>query len=220
MVGVDREPVEGFAHVNVDDRGGARAAAAHLVDLGHRRIGILTLRKDASPGIVDKPLEAPSVYSAQQRLLGWHDALAAAGVTPTVVAAPFEDSAAHDAAVLLLQANERPTAVLCYADLFARAVVRAAKQLGLRVPADVSVVGFDDSPLALDVDPQLTTVRQDIAAKGVAAVAALTAQLQARRDGTPAATEHVVLPTELVVRASTAAPPPRIAGRPVAERPA
>jgi DNA-binding LacI/PurR family transcriptional regulator len=207
MVGIDREPVEGFAHVNVDDRGGARAAAEHLVDLGHRQVGIMALRKDASPGILDDPLDARLVYSAQQRLLGWHDALSAAGITPTVVGAPFEEGAAHDAATMLLRAAERPTAILCYADLFARATVRAARQLGLGVPDDVSVVGFDDSPLALDVDPPITTVRQDIAVKGTTAVAALTAQLAARRGGTPApAPEHVVLPTELVVRASTAPP--------------
>ncbi len=86
-------------------------------------------------------------------------------------------------------------------------VVRIAQELGLRVPEDLSVIGFDDSPLASRMHPALTTVRQDIRAKGQAAAAALTAAIEAARTGTkPPRAKRVLLPTELVVRDSTAPP--------------
>jgi DNA-binding LacI/PurR family transcriptional regulator len=97
--------------------------------------------------------------------------------------------------------------VLCFSDAVASGVLRAARDAHLAVPEDVSVVGFDDSPLARQVDPELTTIRQDVAAKGRAAAAALNAQL--KRKDEPAADgpdARVSLPTELVVRASTAPP--------------
>jgi len=108
---------------------------------------------------------------------------------------------------LLLEAADAPTAVSCFSDVFAGRVIHVAKQLGLRVPEDLSVVGFDDSPVATQLKPTLTTVRQDIPAKARAAVAALTEVLRARQDGTPEPTEHVTLPVELVIRQSTGPAP-------------
>jgi DNA-binding LacI/PurR family transcriptional regulator len=94
--------------------------------------------------------------------------------------------------------------------VLALGVLRAAEELGLRVPDDVSVVGYDDSPLARRVRPALTSVRQDVAAKGHAAVAALLAALESARTGRALGTpDRVLLPTELVVRDSTAAAPSR-----------
>jgi DNA-binding LacI/PurR family transcriptional regulator len=75
------------------------------------------------------------------------------------------------------------------------------------VPRDLSVVGFDDSPLARRLRPQLTTVHQDVREKGRLAAAALRGAMEHNRAGTPGRAEHVVLPTELVVRDSTAKPP-------------
>jgi DNA-binding LacI/PurR family transcriptional regulator len=83
----------------------------------------------------------------------------------------------------------------------------AAEKLGLDVPGDLAVVGFDDSPLARRLRPQLTTVRQDVAEKGRLSAAELTRVLEAKRAGTKTRAKHTVLPTELVVRYSTAAPP-------------
>jgi DNA-binding LacI/PurR family transcriptional regulator len=79
--------------------------------------------------------------------------------------------------------------------------------LGIDVPRDLSVVGFDDSPLARRLRPQLTTVHQDVREKGRLAAAALRGAMEHNRAGTPGRAEHVVLPTELVVRDSTAKPP-------------
>ena len=128
MVVVDHNVRAGIAAVNVDDRGGARLAAQHLVDLGHRRIGIVTLETD--------PDELN--YPARERMLGWHDALDPAGVEPAVVATPSAPrGAAYDAALSLLARPDRPTAVVCFSDAFALATVRAAESLGLRVPEDL-----------------------------------------------------------------------------------
>jgi DNA-binding LacI/PurR family transcriptional regulator len=110
-------------------------------------------------------------------------------------------------AQLLLRQEPRPTAVLCFSDAIAQAVVHAAEDAGLRVPEDVSVVGFDDSPAAARLRPALTTVRQDFAAKGKAAASALTAALTAQGEGTRPRARHRVLPVELVVRASSGPPP-------------
>lgn len=158
--------------------------------------------------MVADPLSEPNGYATGQRLLGWLEVLDAAGASTVVVREPLPDAGAVDAgARLLLEREDRPTAVLCFSDVLAVSVIRAARDLGLRVPEDVSVVGFDDSQLTARHDPPLTTVRQDIVAKGRAAAAALIASLQARKDGTAAPTEHVVLPVELIVRGSTAPAP-------------
>jgi DNA-binding LacI/PurR family transcriptional regulator len=208
LVFVDQAPVDDRPSVNVDDRMGARAAAQHLLDLGHRRIGILTAELSEPPGLVEAD-QASDNYVSRQRMLGWTDALRPAGIEPVVVRQPLSpEDAAYQGGRLLLETAGRPTAVLCFSDVVAHWVVRAADDLGLRVPDDVSVVGFDDSPLARRLRPALTTVRQPITEKGRAAAAALTAAIEASKSGRPVEAEHVVLPTELVVRESTG-PAPR-----------
>lgn len=204
VVAVDRTVQPGVPFVNIDDRGGARLAAQHLIDLGHRRIGIINLQEKAYAGRPVTDLDTMSVdFPAQQRLLGWQDALAAAGIEPAVTVCQHGwSSSAEDAARVLLTAAEPPTALLCYSDAFAINAVRAAEALGLRVPEDLSIVGFDDSPLAAAARPPLTTVHQDVAGKGRTAVAMLLDLIA----GTPPAATDVVLPTTLVVRESTAAP--------------
>jgi DNA-binding LacI/PurR family transcriptional regulator len=208
LVGVDQTPVKGTAHVNVDDREGARAAAQHLLDLGHRRIDILTLGYGDRSAFVDDPLATRNNFAARQRMLGWLDALTPAGVTPRVVLSPFRPAeAADEGARLLLEGPDRPTAVLCFSDVYAASVIQEAHARGLRVPDDLSVVGYDDNPLATRLDPPLTTVRQDIEAKGRLAVATLTAVLKARQNGTAEPVDHVSLPVELVVRGSSGPAP-------------
>ena len=210
LVFVDQTPAAGIASVNVEDRSGARAAAQHLVDLGHRRVGILTAGADGPYGLVADPFASRAAYAPRQRMLGWHDALDRAGIRPNVVRQPPYSDRVGESARLLLDTAEPPTAVLCFSDAIAYAVVRTAEDLGLHVPADVSVVGFDDNPLAGRMRPALTTVRQDVAAKGRAAAAALTAAIERDRTGAPGRARHVRLPTELVLRDSTASPPARV----------
>jgi DNA-binding LacI/PurR family transcriptional regulator len=160
-------------------------------------------------GEVDDPFDLPLGHTPRERLLGWTDALAPAGVVPTVVTTPvYEHEAFVRAGRLLLDRDDRPTGVLCFSDAVAAAVVQAAGDLGLQVPRDLSVVGFDDTPLARRVRPALTTVHQDSAEKGRVATAALTAEIARHAEGgTGGPARHVVLPAELVVRDSTAAVP-------------
>ena len=209
LVFVDQDPVPGITSVNVDDRAGARLAARHVVDLGHRRVGIVTLAVDGQTGIVADPTDAIDGHPQKQRMLGWLEALHAAGIEPTVVqtGTNHEDDATA-AARLLLAVDRPPTAVLCFSDVLARGVIGAADERGLAVPVDLSVVGFDDSPAARRTRPALTTVRQDVAAKGRLAAASLTRAIEHARTGAKPRVRHLNLPTELVVRDTTAGPPP------------
>jgi DNA-binding LacI/PurR family transcriptional regulator len=197
----------GFAtgpRVNVDDRGGARLAAQHLVGLGHRRFGIaLPYRDGADTADGAEMLSDPARETVRQRwrcfirherLVGWREPIEAAGIdwaSVPVGSAPGgnEDTGYHAAAQLLDRAD-RPTAIICLSDLMAFGVMRAATERGIRVPQDLSVVGFDDIPEATSA--ALTTIYQPHAAKGEEAVRLLT------EEG-----DDVVLPTDLVVRASS-----------------
>lgn len=207
LVMVDQDVSPDFPSVNVDDRGGARAAAQHLVDLGHRRVAILT----SVHGEVSRFVEDPRTtcagwkHAARERMLGHLDALDEAGVRPLVHVQPHNsDDDALAAAREILSLPDRPTGMLCFSDVLAHGVVRAAEELGLSVPGDVSVVGFDDSPLAQRLRPALTTVRQDVEGKGRAAAAQITEAMSAARAGKPVEPRHILLPTHLVVRDSTA----------------
>jgi DNA-binding LacI/PurR family transcriptional regulator len=212
VVFADQEPApadQGISCVNVDDRGGARAAAQHLVDLGHRRVAIMVTALGGAVGIVEDPARPHprSRFVSRERLLGYLEALGPAGITPVVHAQVHsDDEEAYGAALGLLRGDDRPTGVLCYSDVIAHGVVRAAEQQGLRVPGDLSVVGFDDSPLARRLRPRLTTVHQDVHEKGRLAAAALRDAMAHHRAGTRQQAEQVVLPTTLVVRDSTAEP--------------
>ena len=112
----------------------------------------------------------------------------------------------------LLAGPDRPTAVLAFSDALAADVLRAADDLRLRVPADLSVIGFDDSPLASRLTPALTTVRQDVVAKGTAAAAELVAAVRARRAVARRRSGTTLLATELVLRETTAPPADAVHG--------
>ncbi len=207
LVFVDQHPAAGIASVNVDDRAGARAAAAHLVDLGHRAIGIATSGVLGPHGVLREGDFTTEAFAPSQRMLGWHDALDAAGIVPTVLRMRHAtDDEAYLSLATLLEADPAITAVLCFSDVIARGVMLAARDRGLEVPRDLSVVGFDDSPLATRLRPALTTVRQDVEEKGRVTAAALTRAVDDARNGVTVRARHVVLPTELVVRGSTAPP--------------
>ena len=209
IVFVDQQPVDGITSVNIDDRAGARAAAQHLVDLGHRRIGLVMSGLRGPVGLIDDPavLTAVDGYPSAQRTLGWFDVLDQAGIQLTIVRTrDAEANEVRNQARLLLDRDDRPTGVLCFSDAVAVGVLQTALELDLSVPRDLSVVGFDDSSLAGRVRPALTTVRQNVAEKGRTAAAALTVAIEQSRSDVVAETRHVMLPTELIVRDSTAPP--------------
>ena len=119
----------------------------------------------------------------------------------------IEERLGYEGARSLLDDEQRPTALLCFSDGIAARAMRAADSLGLDVPGDLSIVGFDDSMLAVRIRPPLTTVRQDVEAKGRLATSLLTARIEQLRTGNVTTeAEHVLLPTELVIRDSTAPP--------------
>lgn len=193
--------------IGVDDRGGAAAAAAHLVGLGHRRLAVLTLelRPDGFTGRVDAARRGSASYHVTaERLGGYLEALARAGIDPASV--PIEErptgeraeAAAREAALALLACRPRPTAILAMSDRLAAGALQAAAQLGFQVPRDLSVIGFDDAPLAAQLVPPLTTVRQPLIEKGRLAAELLFRPTDQRRH---------VLPVSLVARRTTAPPP-------------
>jgi DNA-binding LacI/PurR family transcriptional regulator len=227
LVLVDQPPDDRYPSVNVADRAGACAAATHLVEFGHRRIALLAAapervlryrdpRLGASGGVSGSAAAVANPddrYVPRERLHGWRDALGPAGITPVPrhVERPGGEEA-YAAARELLGAPDRPTAVLAFSDALAADVLRAAADLRLRVPADVSVIGFDDSPLARRLTPALTTVRQDAVAKGSTAAAELVAAIHVRRTGDAQPARHHLLATELVLRETTAPPADAVGG--------
>jgi DNA-binding LacI/PurR family transcriptional regulator len=182
---------DGVPFVGATNWSGGRAATRHLIGLGHRRIAMV-----AGP---------PDVLCCTARLDGYRSALAAAGLPADerlVVRAALtrEDGAA--AARALLDLADRPTAVFASNDLQALGVYRAARDMGLSIPHDLSVVGFDDLPVAAWVDPPMTTVHQPLTEMAVAA----TELALALGRGEEIAQVGLELATTLVARASTAPP--------------
>lgn len=177
--------------VESDSFGGARSAVDFLIGLGHRRIGFVAGR--------------PDLRSSAARDAGYRRALTEAGIAydPAIVGVGnYEQEGAREAARRLLAAPERPSAIFAANDLSAIVVIEVAHELGLEVPRDLSVVGFDDIPEASRFSTPLTTIRQPMGRLGAAAAELVVALMSGE---TPDPT-HVRLPTRLIRRASTAPP--------------
>ena len=185
---------DGIPAVSAAHRAGALAATEHLLSLGHRRIGHIS---------------GPGGWAATtERIEGYQSALAVAGVLPTselIVEGNFESPTGVAAANVLLDLPDPPTAIFAANDNMAAGVLQVAHERGLKVPGDLSVVGFDDADLATILSPGLTTVRQPLAELGRTGVNLLTRMLQKQR----VETLRVELATRLVVRESTGPPPER-----------
>jgi DNA-binding LacI/PurR family transcriptional regulator len=174
--------------VRFDSEGGAAAAFEHLLELGHRRIGHLAASFDA-----------PTFHlreAARRRVLA--DAGLDPDSLPRAMTAIGIDDAQEAAGPLLA---EEPTAVFCDDDLIAAGLYLAARERGLRIPADLSVVGFDDMDFARVLAPPLTTVALDAERLGASGFELLSARMSGRRTR-----RRIVLPAELLVRGSTAPP--------------
>jgi LacI family transcriptional regulator len=182
---------DGIPAVSAAHRAGALAATEHLLSLGHRRIGHIS--------------GPPGWAATTERIEGYHSALAVAGVLPTselIAEGNFEAPTGAAAAKVLLDLPDPPTAIFSANDNMAAGVLQVAHERGLKVPGDLSVVGFDDADLAKILSPGLTTVRQPLAELGRTGVNLLTRILEKQR----VEALRVELATRLVVRESTGPP--------------
>ena len=193
FVGAD---VPGWATVRIDDEAAARTATRHLIDLGHRRIAYV-----GGPGVLD--FTAPNAREA-----GYRGSLREAGLPhdPGLeVDGAFTISGGTEAGMQLLSRPDRPTGIFAASDEMAIGVLRAARNLGLRVPQDVSLVGIDDHQLAAFFD--LTTVAQPVLDQGRLAARQVLDALAATRTGARWQPAQVILPTHLLARGTTAPAP-------------
>jgi LacI family repressor for deo operon, udp, cdd, tsx, nupC, and nupG len=173
--------------ISCDDRAAAELAVSHLAELGHRKIGLIT---------------GPNrFFQVGRKVDGYRAAISRLGLPELISLSQFGVDGGLEAATPLLE--QGVTGFVCGSDLMALGAIRAARARGLTVPADVSVVGADDSPLMAFTDPPLTTLRQPVRAMADTAVRALVDEI--KRHPAPRS-EHLFRP-ELVVRDSTAAAP-------------
>jgi DNA-binding LacI/PurR family transcriptional regulator len=188
------EPGPDIRSVGTTNWQGGLTATRHLIELGHRRIAVIG-------GL-------PRLWSSQARVDGYRAAMLEAGLAVDerlVGHETFSVDGGRRQATRLLSLAERPTAIVAANDGQAFGVLQALRDLRLRAPGDLSVVGFDDVPVAAWAAPPLTTVRQPLAAMAATAFR----MLRAGRSGATAQAHHVELATSLVVRDSTAPPPAR-----------
>lgn len=179
--------------VATDDYGGARSAVSHLIDLGHRRIACVAGHAFPHHDVIS-------------RRAGYLDELAAAGIAPRedfFRMADYTAEGGYESLKDLLSLRDAPTAFFFYSDIMALGALRAAADLGVRVPQDISIVGYDDVSLAAFTSPRLTTVTQPKVKLGSLAVRVALGRLRDR--GTPPVT--TVLPVVLALRESTGRAP-------------
>lgn len=182
-------PESSIPFVDIDAVEGSASAVRHLIKNGHRRIGLIT----------NAPLE---YTSAQQRRMGYLNALNEAGIEPDdslMQEGTYTPASGFKAMERLLKANPRPTAVFVASDVVSLGAIRAIRHAGLRIPQDIAVVGFDDIPMADYYDPPLTTVRIPAYGLGWAAGERLVRIVQ----GEILDQEGVLLESELIIRESS-----------------
>jgi LacI family transcriptional regulator len=184
-------PPPDIPSVGATNWAGGLAATEHLLSLGHKRIGMIT-------GFAD-------MLCSLARLDGYRSSVERAGLTvdPALIKyGDFEHEGGFARAVELLDLPDRPTAIFAGSDQMAFGVYEAARQRGLRIPDDLSVIGFDELPVSRWASPPMTTVRQPLTEMGSAAAQMIGDLI----DGLPLRTNRVELSTELHVRESTAVP--------------
>jgi DNA-binding LacI/PurR family transcriptional regulator len=184
--------------IGIDDRAAARQAAEHVRQLGHRRVGVL-----AFVTALDREGELVLDMSVE-RLAGYEEGLGATWNDATVrTCRPNATEPARKATLDLLRSDAPPTAILAMSDVLATGALQAAAEIGIRVPEDLSLVGFDDGPSAALTSPPLTTIAQPHEEKG-----RLAAEWLLEDIASPPPRRHrkAILPTTLVVRNSTGPP--------------
>ena len=188
-------PREGTACVRIDDYEAARAMTRHLIDLGHRDIAF----------IQGDPKHSPTALRTAGFLAAISESRLAL-VREFMTQGLFTYRSGLAAAQQLLSGKRRPTAIFSSNDDMAAAVISIAHGLGLRVPHDLSVCGFDDTAIATIVWPELTTIHQPVSSMAHAAVAILIDEIRRRRAGLPGTAKHESAKFTLVKRASSAPP--------------
>ncbi|TPQ21988.1 LacI family DNA-binding transcriptional regulator [Streptomyces sporangiiformans] len=195
VVVVDSDAGDRYTVVDTDQAGGARDAVRHLLDLGHHTVWHLAGPEDS--------------FAAQRRANAWHTTLTEAGrVPPPLVRGDWSAESGYRAGLRLAEQKDC-TAVFAANDQMALGLLRALHERGRKVPAEVSVIGFDDIPEAGSFLPPLTTVHQDFAEVGRRCVEGVLSKIRQDVTDAEAETEHgtTLVPTRLVLRDSTAAPP-------------
>jgi DNA-binding LacI/PurR family transcriptional regulator len=207
IVIVDAPRLTGVPLVGIRDREAARAQVRHVMDLGHTSIGLIVerLRPDGHRGIVDATRRHESVERVnRERVEGYREEFEAAGVdfdsVPMVEAGAFDEASAATVIRTLLDTHD-VSAIVATSDTMAISAVKVARERGLRVPEDVSVIGFDNAPDAEAF--ALTTIRQPMMEKGHIAATMLFKLLSGDNE-----VDSVILPHELVVRGTTGPCPP------------
>ncbi|SDO44148.1 LacI family DNA-binding transcriptional regulator [Geodermatophilus sp. DSM 45219] len=204
VVAVDGPCVDDVVFVGIPDRRGTAELAGHLADLGHRRVAVVTLplRLDGTRGLVGAARRAGTHHrTVRERTLGVEDTFGPVPAWETAANA-VEEGERAGRQLLDVPAGGRPTAVVAQSDVLAAGVLRAADSLGLRVPEDVSVAGFDGAELPWLPPVRLTTVVQPTTEKGRVVGRAVTDLVAGRRP------DDVVLDVHLSVGTTTGPPPP------------
>src|SRR3954447_20241847 len=204
--------LDGVPFVGIDDRAAAQAAAEHLLALGHRSLAVISFPFGSARRARHRDparIRRPAYRVTRERLAGYQAAAEAAARRPATLeiyeVAVNNREEGHRAALALLQATPRPTAVLAMSDELAVGVLAAARELELRVPLDLSVLGWDDSPSARASEPALTTVGQSLHDQGRTCARLL---INATRGETAADDLVHLAPWQLITRDSTGSPPP------------
>jgi LacI family transcriptional regulator len=203
-------PAAGLSAVGIDDQKAAAEMTRHVLALGHQRVGFI--------------IGNPNQTASARRLAGYRAALADAGLPadPALIEqGTFNYRSGLDAAELLLSLEQRPTAIFASNDDMAAATVAVAHRMGIDVPSDLTVVGFDDTAIATTIWPELTTIRQPIAEMARMALEMMVRRIRAKRSGETEPIDHHVMDFTLMRRQSDAAPrvrPPVRIAPVVAER--
>jgi len=194
FVTVDSDPIEGAPAVNIDDEAGACSAMRHVLQAGHRQITILAIRS----GKLGHYQEYAGTL--RHRVDGYQAALAECGLAidghnVRLLECPSTEKGGEAGFQAIWKNRRHPTAIVAMSDIIAIGVIKAAQAEGVRVPEELSVVGFDDIPQASLIRPALTTVSQPLNRKGSLAAGLLVRMINGHSDPV-----HHLLPTELVVR--------------------
>ncbi len=213
MVLVDGDAFPEHGSVESNDEVGARAAARHLVQLGHRQFAVVGIEPPNMPGLREYSV-GPTETVTGRRLNGYRQGLELGGIKlgdEAIVVGPASFDGGVAAFQRLWEDEQRPTAILAMSDVMAIGIVQGAREVGLRVPEDLSVVGFDDLEFAAHSNPPLTTVHQPIWQKGEES-ARLLLRMMANPD--IERPEHKMLDTHLMIRGSSGPAPGSAAPRP------